>query len=783
MSNVGVMRRILISLTLVLTAQVLAAQGTASISGTVLDTTGGVLPGVSVVLQDAKGGPQKTAWSDAQGRFSFSGLAAGSYSVTASLDGFTPGKTELTITAGQSAKQDFNLELASFFASITVTAQKREEQILDVPASISAVTGAAMEDQGVTSLQQVAATIPSLSIVESGPGTQRAQIRGISSPQNLPTVGLYLDEMPVNSEAAGSGLDMRLLDLERVEVLRGPQGTLYGEGSMGGTIKYVTKDPQLDAVGIRFDSAYGTISDGEAGYRASLMANVPVVEGKFGLRIVAGQEHQGGWIDYPAQDIEDGNGGDSTTLRIKGLWIVSDTFSASLMLQAQKSDYDNQNFWDLDKTAPFVLPQPIEDENRAVNLVLNWDAGSFTVMSSTGFLSRENDGVYDFTALYVPFLPPGAVDTVALTYGGDSDTVSEEIRLASKGDTKLKWTAGAYWRKYDGSGYNESVTTPNPFPFELFITHQAQQTEQTAVFGELGYAFSSKLDATLGLRYFHDKREQQSDVGQFGPVKPNPDQSGTFDSTNPRLVLSWRPAAGRLVYASAAKGFRSGGFNLVPPGCGIPTSFDPESLWTYEVGSSASFDSGRVVVQGALYHNDWQDIQTLTLCPGTFVALTNNVGKATGNGADLQLTLSPTRSLRFTLSGNYNDSTYDNDSLAHDEGDRIDYATEYNYGLAVDWSFRWAASLPGMLHVDYQTTGPFDLNFRNFGLTQPLSSDAVSGLNARLAMTLGSVELSLYGQNLLDEDGAVSPAIAFGGVPSAVRPQPLTVGLGFAWRY
>jgi outer membrane receptor protein involved in Fe transport len=783
MGNASVLRRIVLTLVLGLMGQALWAQSTAAVSGFVRDRNGGALPGATVVLKAASGGAQRTATADAQGAYAFTAAEPGAYALSAGLDGFVTAEAQVTVAAGKPVTHDFALDMVSFFENVTVTAQKREEQILDVPASITAVTGKTFEAQGVTSLQQIAATIPALSIVESGPGTQRAQIRGISSPQNLPTVGTYLDEMPVNAESSGAGLDVRLLDLDRVEVLRGPQGTLYGEGSMGGTIKYVTKDPERDTVGVRFDSAYGTITDGEATYRASLVANIPVVEGKFGLRVVAGQEHQGGWIDYPAQDREDGNQGDSTTLRLKGLWIVSDTFSASLMLQAQKSDYDDQNFWDLDGTAPFVLPQPIEDENRAVNLVLNWDAGSFTVMSSTGFLHRESDGAYDFTSLYVPYLPPGLIDTVALTYGGDSDTVSEEIRLASKGDSKLTWTAGAYWRKFDGTSYNESVTTPNPFPFELFIAHQDQQTEQTAVFGELGYAFSSKLDATLGLRYFHDKREQQSDVGQFGPPADNPDQSGTFDSTNPRFVLSYRPAAGRLVYASAAKGFRSGGFNLVPPGCSIPTDFDPESLWTYEIGSSASFDSGRVVVQGALYHNDWQDIQTLTLCPGTYVALTDNVGKATGNGVDLQLTLSPTRAVRFTLSGNYNDSTYDNDSYAHVEGDRIDYASEYNYGLAVDWSFRWAASLPGMLHVDYQTTGPFDLNFRNFGLTQPLSSDTVSGLNARLAMTLGSVELSLYGQNLLDEDGAVSPAIPIGGVPSAIRPQPMTVGLGFAWRY
>jgi len=164
------------------------------------------------------------------------------------------------------------------------------------------------------------------------------------------------------------------------------------------------------------------------------------------------------------------------------------------------------------------------------------------------------------------------------------------------------------------------------------------------------------------------------------------------------------------------------------------------------------------------------------------VALTDNVGKASGNGVDLQLTLTPARGLQFTVSGNYNDSQYDMTSISHNDGDQIDYATPYNYAAAVDWSFLWWEGHPGLLHLTYQTTGPFDINLRNFGI-DPLSSDAITGLSARLAMTLGGVELSLYGQNLLDEDGAVSPAIPLGGVPSAVRLQPMTLGVGLGFRY
>ena len=774
-------RQTLVILVVMGTGLTAFAQEPASVLGTVVDPIGGALPGVTVVLENTVEGGKQSTVTDSLGAYSFSQVAPGSYRLTAALAGFVSQQAEITVEAGKKAVHDFKLETVSFFDNITVTAEKREQEILDVPASITAVTGASIANQGVTNLEEIQGTIPGLSVIETGPGTQRTQIRGISSPQNLPTVGIYLDEMPITAEGAGAGIDVRLLDLERVEVLRGPQGTLYGESSMGGTIKYVTKDPQLDALGVTFDSAYGSVKDGTATYRANAVVNIPAIEGKLGFRILAGAEHYPGWIDYPAQGVEDGNEGDSTTLRIKGLWIINDRFVASLMLQGQDTDVDDQNYADPDYTAPFVLPQPLSEETRIANLVLTYDFGSVSLLSSTGYTDREGSGSFDFTALYVPAFPPGFIDTVELTFGGESDTLSQEFRLFSNGSKRLDWTLGAYYRKFEGTNYNLTETIPNPFPFELFDTYTDDTTRQTALFGEAVYAFSDKFSGTIGLRYFRDKRERSSSVGQFGPPADNPDQSGTYSATSPRFVLSYRPNDDTLVYASASKGFRSGGFNLVPPGCDISNTFDPETLWTYEVGTSASLNSGKFVVQGAIYYNEWSDIQTLALCPGTFVALTDNVGKASSPGVDLQLTITPIRPLQFTLSGGFNDATYDKDSLSHNEGDLIDYASKYNYAIAADWAFQWGQKLPGFLHADYQVIGPFDLNFRNFGISEPLSSDKIGYLNARLAMTIGVFQLSVYGQNLLDDNGAISPAIPFGGVPSAVRPRPLTVGFGLGF--
>ncbi len=406
MSCTCALRRTLVLLVAMLVGPVLFAQGTASVIGQVQDQNGGALPGVSIVLQNLTQGGKMSTVTDSVGQYSFTGVAPGSYRLTAALGGFTTQEIEVTVTADKKEVHDFTLELASFFNNITVTAAKREQEILDVPASITAVTGISIERQGVTNLDEIQGSIPGLSIVDTGPGTQRTQIRGISSPQNLPTVGQYLDEMPITAEGAGSGLDVRLLDLERVEVLRGPQGTLYGEGSMGGTIKYVTRDPLLDALEVSAEGAYGWVDGGTGTYRANAVVNIPVVEGKLGFRVLAGTEHYPGWIEYPNRGVTDGNEGDSSTFRIKGLWIINDRFVASLMFQAQDSDFKDQNYYDSDGTAPFYLPQPVTEKSNITNLVLTYDAGSFSILSSTGYLDRTNEGSYDFTALYVPLFPP-----------------------------------------------------------------------------------------------------------------------------------------------------------------------------------------------------------------------------------------------------------------------------------------------------------------------------------------------------------------------------------------
>ena len=680
---------------------------------------------------------------------------------------------------------------------IIVTAQKREQRLLDVPMSISAVTGEMLTRQGAYSLTDIASTVPGLSSVENAPGQNRLQLRGISATAGTPTVGRYLDELPINVEGNNPsyGMDIRFIDLARVEVLRGPQGTLYGEGSsMGGTVRYLTRDPDLDSASFGFDGAWGGVSGGSELYRGNVVINVPVVEETFGLRFAGGYEHSPGWIEYPRMGAKDVNDGEAKTARVKGLWRVTDALTARLLLLYQDNEFDSWNLAEPGRAAPFVQLSSLLDESRLANLVLEYDAGSFTILSSSGYLDRDVATSNDITDAFLPIysapppfglgFPPGSVQTVTAGVPSQFEALSQEVRFASAGEGPLTWTAGLYYRDYEERFGQNTIAVPNPLPFELLTSDTLRGSEQSAVFGEIGYEFTPAFETTVGLRYFRDQRTQSASGAQFGFPTTEPAREDTFSAVSPRLVLSYHLTEDMLLYASAAKGFRSGGLNLVaarPPGCSLQEEYDPEELWTYELGSNLSAANGRIVVQGAIYYNDWQDIQLIDLCPLGQTLQFTNAGKASGAGVDLQVTLRPTDALGVSLSAGYNDSQYDETSMAHVKGDAIDFVPQFTGAVSGDYDFNWSQSLRGRAHLDYQYTDSWSLTLRSLPPFGPVSSEPYGRLNARLSVLSGAWEISLFGENLTDTDKIVGPPFGNTPVPTSMRPR--TIGVGLRYNY
>ena len=676
---------------------------------------------------------------------------------------------------------------AAVLEEVVVTAEMRHQRLIDVPASISVITGDEIAKTGAAAIEDLQYEVPGLSITEFSPGQQRIEMNGIAVFQGLPTVGVYLDDMPLNMEFIQSGIDVRLLDIDRVEVLRGPQGTLYGQGSMGGTIRYITNQPNLEEFGGDFAGEGASIDGGGVDWKADGVLNLPIVEGRFGVRLATDYEHIGGWLNETLLGIPDANDGKDYTVRATSLWRPSNPFSLSLMLQHQVFQTNDQNMGNADGTAQDMITQPSQSRVDLANLTAKYELGGVELLSSTGWIDRSDDIRDDNTALYLPLLeapppnglgfPVGSIQSVAYDFTTQQRILTEELRLSTVGHGRLGGTVGVFYRDSHTRSLQSQPVVPDIVPIDLFSADgtNPENSRSWAIFGQGYYQLTPVLEATLGLRYFKDRQRQDDTSTSFGFTTYD-QGSQTFTSTSPRLDLSWHVSDGFNLYTSLAKGFRSGGFNITSESGGlfpIPQSFIPETLWTYQLGAKSQSSDGRVASDVAIYHNDWKNVQSLAFPTGLPFVYTVNGGRIRGWGVDAQLTFRPVEPLTLRLTGGWNNMAYVSTTADHLPGDSPDYVPRYTASASAEYRYHWTPKLPGFVRVDYQRSDRFQIFLRNY-LTAPVYSGVLNYLNLRVGVEVSRWTVSLLAKNILDDQGVLYPAE--GGVSAPVRPEPRTIG-------
>ncbi len=680
------------------------------------------------------------------------------------------------LTAGAAIAQGTSERSTTTLQEIIVTAQKREERLLDVPIAISAITGQALLDSGASQLADFLESTPGVGIVDDQRGTQNIQIRGISSTYGNATVGYYLDELPFTYIGNTQVPDVRTYDLDRIEILRGPQGTLYGEGSIGGTIRILTKDPDLAAFDGAVDLDGSSTTDGGDSWAAKGMLNAPFGDGKAGLRVVASHEDYGGWVDNSVTGDDDINVREIDNARVKFRLKPNDRLDVILSAWFTRNDATGTTDSLPDRTTP-IPPDDFKMEYDLYGATIRYGFDAFELVSATSLMDYKNDFVSELAG--APF-----------TIFEDQDLLSQEFRLTSTGEGTFRWTAGLFYRDIDRRTFVDLQA--------FAITQdQTQESESYAVFGELTWSLlDQKLDLTLGARYFEDDRLFSE------PVDPalldflqqlNPDFSPTvtpkFDSFSPRLNLAYRVNEDWLVYGNVAKGFRTGQAQPVISlvlatlaGVALPTSIDPEELWSYEVGAKGSFWNGRAVLEGAVYYNDWKDIQTLVvLSPQPPVAGLVNGGDAETMGIEAGLTLQPNDGLMLQFNGSYVDAQYTEDIAGTpvQDGDRIVGVPELTLSAAATYRWSMTESLDGFVRGSVQYTSDRVDVASGF-----LPSDETTTLDLRLGLERGGLGVYLYGENLTDEDGAISPTPPPAGPDGiATRFRPRTYGLNLRYEF
>lgn len=691
------------------------------------------------------------------------------------------GAVAITQTASVHA-QDRALE------EIIVTAQKREERLIDVPMSVSVLSGDDIAQRGIQNIQDLSLATPGLTMREDGPGSYTIFLRGLANQSGSGAlVGLYLDEAPLSLDGYNQ-LSPVALDLDRVEVLKGPQGTLYGLGSAGGTIRYITKPTRLDAFEGRVDGMVTSVADGGTGYQLSGVLNAPLVEGKLATRIAVSYEDAAGWIDQPEAGIEDGNGTELTNARAKLRWAPTEDFDAEVMFQVHRADTRlGLGYEDSDRTTaigpdPSKVLLPKEFNFTVTGLVLDWDLGFANLVSATTYI--DHDHQYPFT-----YIPRAGNYSFGYVEGNDDRYVrahqfSQELRLAASGE-RLDWTLGAFYRDSASRSTviyeylyapNGDIASGGGTLYSDLYYHSESASESYSLFADGAFRFAERWTLGAGVRYFND---DQTGLIEYAPGT-GARQSAGFDSVDPRAYLSYKVGDDANVYLSYARGFRSGGFNSAPF-----SPYDPEKITTYELGTKASLAGGRAQLEAAVYRTDYDDMvrRRLVLVDGGYLSESSNIGKVEVDGVEVGLALRPAEPLTLTLTGAYIDSTItktDPGDIVNLPGDRTDYSPRLTYGIGATYAFDWAARWPGYLRVEFNHRDEVTYIDRSSFLPEvlPQTSDELDLLDARIGAKFGSLDVEVFGLNLTDENASIDPYQGWANA-NRTRPRMLGVKLGY----
>lgn len=661
---------------------------------------------------------------------------------------------------------------------VIVTAQKREQRLVEVPAAITAMSGDEIQQKGLTNIQDIAFAVPGMALREDGPGSYQIFMRGLSNQYGSDAlVGVYLDEAPLSLSGLDQ-LDSRPIDLERVEVLKGPQGTLFGQGTVAGAIRYITKAPDLSAFGGSLEAQESFVSGGDSHEVITGVLNAPIAKDKFGIRIVAHAEEGGGWQDQPQAGIEDGNNQDLRVVRTKALWRPTDALSVQAMAVMHRNESElGLGYEEPDRTVTVAVDRgrrlvPKKFDYDLYNLDVKYDLGFGELLSSSTYI--DHDHRYPFSYI-------GGPETV---YGGalegtdarrtTAHQFTQEIRLTSSGAGAFNYTFGGFYRQL---GKTVTSVYDTLFAGSLFSDLQYLETndyESFAVFGDVSVRFAERWEVGAGLRYFQD--DQDTSDGLLS-------ESDSFDSLDPRVYASVKVTPDIIVYGSIGSGFRSGGFNR-----GDLPNFEPETLISYELGSKGVIADGALSYEVAAFHSDYKDMlrRSLVFNAGTGATdqVVSNIGKAEVNGVEAGLTWRATRQLTLNTTATYYLDSEITDINALNAtnlpGDPIDYVPEFSYTFGGVFDFDWSAALPGYVRFDYSYRDQVSyIDLSSFPIENtPQYSDDISLLAARLGMKLGQANVELFGTNLTNENKWIDPYHAWANA-NRTRPREIGVKVGY----
>jgi iron complex outermembrane receptor protein len=699
-------------------------------------------------------------------------------------------------------------------ATIIVTAEKREEPLMDVPMSVTALAGDSLDKLQARDFADYAALVPGLSITSSQPGLTRLTLRGQNSGGVGSTVAVYMDESPFGSSTAllnGSIItgDFDTWDLQRIEVLRGPQGTLYGANSEGGLLKFVSTAPVLGKFSGEAEATGESVSDGGNGGAIRAVVNLPLGD-KLALRVSGYDQDVAGYIDDPSLGKKDVNDGHKEGGRAALLWAPTDDLSVHLTATSQQSKYNGTNTVDVDPatlqpvhgdlTQQRFLAEPSESKYENYNATIDWNTGPFSVLSTTSYGILDFDYVTDATSLLAA---PGVTYGEALGGIGlyeDNNAglkkFTQEIRLASPSSATLEWQVGGYYTHETGALLQHVVgvdlpttASGNPYAGVLETVVLDSTYKEWAGFANLTYHFNSQFDIQAGGRYSSNKQSATESIG--GPLLGGGTQAFTTPSTGNVFTYSiaprWHVDANTMVYARLATGYRPGGPNAQPiaPPPGVPQEYGADKTVNVELGVRTTQLDGRLSIDVAAFHVNWQDIQLFEVVDN--VGINANGGKARSQGMEWTFGYVPVHGLTLNWSGAYTDANLTSPAPAVNghSGDPLPYAPKW--GTSFDGEFDWDlfSNFKGFAGATWSYVGSRSTDFASSPTGGQLGVPSYNTYGIRVGVDSAHYRVMLYGKNLGDKRG-ISSYVATGapGPEGEITViQPRTVGVTLSAKF
>ena len=751
-------------------------------------------------------------------------------------------------SAAASAVPAQNAVPTEVLQEVTVTATKNGAVgVQSAPFTIQAIGEDALTQGQMQGFDDYAKLVPGLASLNKGPDQTQIMIRGITAgrvshaePQNQSTSGLYIDEMPVADNAFNPDLD--LFDVNRIEVLKGPQGTLYGAGAMSGAIRIITNEVDLAGDHGAASLSGASVDHGSADYSAHVMANVPLIADAVGLRASAYYDHEGGYIDNVYDGARNYNDYSTSGGRVKGLWKVDDQTNVRVNVLYQKlvADGRPQMFSPGDsavtaasgptesfsvtrdfQTVQFV-PDPFDDKFVLANLLVDHDFAAVKLVSSTSYLNRRFDNQLDDT--YRTRLHFGPVEADGVTpldtpfvNNSNVNDIAQELRLTQKLDSGLSWVGGIYYERHDVH-FVQSTITPGldalaisfglppasgfgAQPNSEFDGNENDRQQQFAGFGEVTIPLASHWDFIAGLRWFHYKQDsllRYAGIANDGVTRK--DATTSQSGNTPKAQITWRPSRDATLYLEAAKGFRLGGITEPIPTSGIfgtdcarnlstvglpsiPNTFQSDHLWSFELGSKTSWLDHRLIANAAVFDIEWSNIQTNVFLPCGFITVVN-AGKVRSRGIEAEVSWAVGGGITLSASGAYTDATLvdKTQQFTAQEGDRVPNVPKFNGDAVAEYRRPFGSSGRDMfVRTSVSYVGDSYTEFQSLSTARLMPASA--SVDGSLGFDLNDWEFSLFGKNLANRL-IVTGVDTDRNVPTtySVAP-PRTVGFEARYKY